>query len=24
LMLGLYLPTYLVGWFTQAARMLGG
>jgi len=24
LMLGLYVPTYLVGWFTQAARMLGG
>jgi hydrogenase-4 component F len=24
LMLGLYVPPYLVGWFTQAARMLGG
>ena len=24
LMLGLYVPPYLVGWYTQAARMLGG
>jgi len=24
LMLGLYIPPYLVGWYTQAARMLGG
>src|SRR4029453_7369954 len=24
LMLGVYVPPYLVGWYTQAARMLGG
>ena len=24
LMLGLYVPPYLIGWYTQAARMLGG
>jgi hydrogenase-4 component F len=24
LLLGLYVPPYLVGWYTQAARMLGG
>jgi hydrogenase-4 component F len=24
LMLGVYIPPYLVGWYTQAARMLGG
>jgi hydrogenase-4 component F len=24
LMLGLYVPPYLVGWYSQAARMLGG
>ncbi len=24
LMLGLYVPPYLVGWYTQAARMIGG
>ena len=24
LMLGLYVPPYLVGWYTQAAGMLGG
>ena len=24
LMLGLYIPPYLVGWYPQAARMLGG
>jgi hydrogenase-4 component F len=24
LLLGLYIPPYLVGWYTQAARMLGG
>ena len=24
LMLGLFVPPYLVGWYTQAARMLGG
>jgi len=24
LMLGLYVPPYLVGWYTEAARMIGG